>query len=106
MNKFLASSAAMAAALLFAGAAVAASAQPESGQEPFEGAAAASTGTSTQTRSAVEAQAARTPPADGDFNAKGKAAPKSTLTREQVREQTQQAEKAAHGFPDKSGESK
>lgn len=104
MNKFLASSATLAAALLFAGGALAASAQPQSGQEPFVDGAPADA--STQTRSAVEAQAARTPPADGDFNAQGKAAPKSTLTREQVREQTQQAEKAAHGFPDKSGESK
>lgn len=104
MNKFLASSATMAAALLFATGAIAASAQPDSGQEPF--AEEAPTGASTQTRSAVEAQAARTPPADGNFNAKGKAAPSSTLTRAQVRQQTREAEKTAHGFPDKSGESK
>lgn len=104
MNKFLASGATMAAALLFATGAIAASAQPDSGQEPY--ADETPTGTSTLTRSAVEAQAVRTPPADGDFNAQGKAAPRSTLTREQVRAQTRQAEKAAHGFPDKSGESR
>lgn len=104
MNKFLASSTAMAAALLLGAGAFAASAQPDTGQEPFVDGAPA--GASTQTRSAVEAQAAQTPPADGDFSAKGQAASKGKLTREQVRQQTRAAEKAAHGFPDKSGDSR
>lgn len=76
--------------------------QPADGQQPYASTPASTP--STLQRSAVEADAARHPPADGEQNAKSAVAPAGqAATRAQVKQATQDAAKAKGGFPDASG---
>lgn len=92
-----------ASALLLSFGAYAASSQPADGNQPYANTTA--TTNSKVQRSAVKAEAIKNAPADGIQNAKSAAAPNGkALTRAQVKQQTQAAEQANHGFADQTGD--